>query len=137
MNNENQPSCPDINWMESPQGCQNELTHLLNDFSDEIPTQHLHGEGFYKVRGVWFQASFSTLRTSIAYGWIPDKDGSFKQEIESFLYSFNAPRQAAANEVANGTRQNSFIATTADEIAKMNDLLREGVQRIHEQITQK
>lgn len=98
------------------------LSHLLNNYSDEIPSERMFGDRTHKVSAAWFQDAFSTIRYILeVHLELPE----LKKKVEIFFRTFIARRNAALEAMQRGEQSDSFVATTKEEIDTMNALLRE------------
>jgi len=84
-----------------------QLRHLRDDFSDEIPAEELHGKGNFKVRRNWWQGLVGNLENGLGNGLVP---ATLKPEVEAFL-----------DEYASDDFRSQAL-TTKDDIVKANTL---------------
>lgn len=85
-----------------------QLRHLLDDFSDDIPTEELHGKGNFKVRRNWWQGLIGNLENGLGNGLVPE---NLKPEVEAFLeeYASDDFRSQPLTTQGNIEKANSLL----------------------------
>jgi len=109
------------------------FSHLLNDFSDDIPNEIVAGTGNYKVRrGEWLGPVVFDLDWAIRIGLITDEQ--LIEDINHFTEGIqrrNEERRKALNE---GTAEGDHIMTTREEINTANSLLKRTIENLQNSI---
>ena len=107
------------------------LSHYLNDYSDEIPTERVIGKREHKVNTAWFQGAFSNIRYTLS---VFLNNPELERKVESFFQPFSARRREGLEAMRRGEQPDSFVPTTRDEIDTMNALLQEVIENLQNNI---
>lgn len=101
--------------------------HLLEDWSNEIPEQLIHGErefgGEFKVRGNWFHAVVLTVDECLAEKIINDE--KLKEDIGGYIL-----KRKTENKGKFGRNER----TTKEEIDEADSLLRRIIEHLDLQL---
>lgn len=115
------------------------LKHLLEDFSDEIPSRIIDGEGDenrnkYKIRGRWFLAVMDTIDLAITECGIEDE--SFTIDFEKFSSEYEKKRidRRALIDAGKFEEAGEHLLNTKEEIDAANDLLRRLIENLQNSI---
>ena len=104
------------------------LSHYLNDYSDEIPTERVTKEQRSKVTTTWFRSINKHLQYTLFY--FLSKNKALENERASFFKTWRERRMAATEKMQRGQRQDDFVPTTKEEIDAMNTLLKKVIENL-------
>lgn len=108
----------------TPQEMVQILSHLLENFSEEIPDDPLNGTRTHKVVIGWFQPALSNLQYA-AHFMLEDEE--FLARIQNFIRQFHARRN---EHLRNHSQPDNYVPTTREEIDEANALLRETIEKL-------
>jgi len=116
MNSAEKPDA-DLEKREFAKEALGQLEKLLNDWSDEIPEEILHGEGKYKVRVNWWNSVTGWLNVLLRKELIADE--ALIERIRAFVGTY-AGRDYWAKGHKNTSKEDIIIANSLLEDVTKN-----------------
>lgn len=107
-----------------------DLTHLLNDFSDDTPAEMVHGTLQFKVQGTWFGSTLSNIETALSI--FPNN--GIEEEFQLFRQEYDKRNADFYKAKREGRTTEKVIRRTKEEVGRVNDLIKKVIEHLQNSI---